>query len=603
VKNIRPRLLQRRKIAILLALALLVAACGGDEEEPAATTAAPTATTAAAQEATATTAAEEMDEEIEEEAPTTTAAEAMDEEMEEEEATTTTGAEMIFEKPVIVASLADTPNLIELHTFRTTSAYAVTNAVYEPLIKQVLEEQPNGLLQGSFVDHHGAGAESFEILETDAGGFLATFNIRQGQTFPDGTPVTASDYKYVFDRSIEGPGYIGLLLPFVGIAGTDQIRVIDEYTLEVETTVQSPLFRRFLTFQVFGAMNQAEADANATEDDPWAFAYYNDKGGGSGPYHVTRFDPDNEVVLEPNPGYWNAGTLPNAGVIIRPIPDANEKARLIAAGEIDVATGIPPRLLAVLADDPNVTIWASQTTGVHYLAMNQTIAPLDNVHVRKAIVNAVPYQALIDNVMYGFASPAGGVVTSNMETHDSSIGGQFRQDLDAARAHLEQSGVEDLTLLLGVRESRLGDQEAAVLIQDALRQIGVTVDVQILPDGDFSGRINANELPLFIHDWFSWGEDPFYQMRFLTTCGQFVNYARFCDEAYDALVREGTFTTDPAVRQDVSSQAQQIFLDQAVWAPLWSSDRTAVTHKCVSGVVQDYTRIPVFTQMSKIPGC
>ncbi len=580
----RLRLVRAKRMAILVTLALVVAACGGDDQDSVATT----ATAAPAQEATTTAAPA---------APTTTAAEEMD----EEEAPTTTAA--MVEKPVIVASLADTPNLIELHTFRATSAYAVTNAAYEPLIKQVFEEQPNGLLQGSFVDHVGAGAESFDIQETADGGFLATFTIRQGQTFSDGTPVTAADYKYVFDRSIEGPGYIGLLLPFVGISSTDQIRAIDDYTFEVETTVQSPLFHRFLTFQVFGAMNRAEAEANATEDDPWAFAYYNDKSGGSGPYYVAKFDPDNEVVLEPNPGYWNAENLANAGVIIRPIPDANEKARLVSAGDIDVATGIPPKLLAVLQDDPNVKIWASKTTGVHYLAMNQTIAPLDNVHVRKAIVSTVPYQALIDSVMFGFASPAGGVVTSTMETHDSSIGGQFQQDLEAARGHLEASGVEDLTLLLGVRESRLGDQEAAVLIQDALRQIGVTVDVQILPDGDFAGRINANELPLFIHDWFSWGEDPFYQMRFLTTCGQFVNYARFCDEAYDALVQEGTFTTDPAVRGDVSSQAQQIFLDQAVWAPLWSSDRTTVTHKCVTGVVQDYTRIPVFTEMSKVPDC
>ena len=584
MRNTRPWLLRRKGMTILLGLVLVAGGCGGDAPDSTAIT----ATTAAAQEATTTAAPE---------APTTTAAEPV----EEEAAPTTT--EAMVEKPLIVASLADTPNLIELHTFRTTSAYAVTNAVYEPLIKQILEEQPNGLLQGSFVDHVGAGAESFDIQETADGGFLATFNIRQGQTFADGTAVTANDYKYVFDRSIEGPGYIGLLLPFVGISSTDQIRVIDDYTFEVETTVQSPLFRRFLTFQVFGAMNRAEAEANATEDDPWAFAYYNDKGGGSGPYYVAKFDPDNEVVLEPNPGYWNAGNLANAGVIIKPIPDANEKTRLVSAGEIDVATGIPPKLLAVLEDDPNVTIWASQTTGVHYLAMNQTIAPLDNVDLRRAIVHSVPYQALIDNVMFGFASPAKGVVTSNMETHDASIGAGFAQDLDAARKYLEASGVGDLTLVLGVRESRLGDQEAAVLIQDALRQVGVAVDVQILPDGDFSARINANELPLFIHDWFSWGEDPFYQMKFLTTCGQFVNYARFCDEAYDALVQEGTFTTDPEVRGDVSSRAQQIFFDQAVWAPLWSSDRTAVTHKCVTGVVQDYTRIPVFTQMSKIPDC
>ena len=579
-------------MAALLAL-VAMAACGGDDDVSTTTTAA-MATEEAAEEVVTTSGAEES---------ATTAATAMEEEVEEETPTTVAMAEEMVEKPVIVAALADTPNLIELHTFRTTAAYAVTGAVYEPLIKQVFEEQPNGLFQGSFVDHVGAGAESYDIEETADGGFLATFTIRQGQTFSDGTPVTAHDYKYVFDRSIEGPGYIGLLLPFVGIAGTDQIRVIDDYTFEVETTVQSPLFRRFLTFQVFGAMNRAEADANGTEDDPWAFGYYNDKAGGSGPYYVAKFDPDHEVVLDPNPGYWNAGNLANAGVIIRAIPDANEKARLVSAGEIDFATGIPPKLLAVLADDPNVTIYASPTTGVLYMAMNQTIAPLDNVDLRRAIVHAVPYDALIDSVMFGFASRAAGVVTSNMETYDPSIGGQFQQDLDKARGFLEASGVGDLNLVLGVRESRLADQEAAVLIQDALRQIGLNVDVQILPDGDFSSRINANELPLFIHDWFSWGEDPFYQMRFLTTCGQFVNYARFCNEAYDALVEQGTFTVDSATRNDVSSQAQQIFYDQAVWAPLWSSDRTAVTHKCVTGVVKDYSTIPVFTMMSKVPDC
>jgi peptide/nickel transport system substrate-binding protein len=584
-------------MAALLAL-VVMAACGGDDDVSPTTTAATAAEEAAepAEEVTTTGAMEE---------PTTTAMAEMEVTGEEEEATTTTAAmaEEMVEKSVIVAALADTPNLIELHTFRTTSAYAITSAVYEPLIKQVFEEQPNGLLMGSFIEHVGAGAESFDIQETAGGGFLATFTIRQGQTFSDGAPVTAHDYKYVFDRSIEGPGYIRLLLPFVGISSTDQIRVTDDYTFEVETTVQSPLFRRFLTFQVFGAINKTEADANATDDDPWAFAYYNDKGGGSGPYQVAKFDPDNEVVLDPNPGYWNAGNLANAGVIVRAIPDANEKARLISAGEIDMATGIPPKLLAVLADDPNVKIWATPTTGVHYLAMNQTIAPLDNVDLRRAIMHAVPYKALIDNVMFGYASPAAGVVTSNMETHNPSIGGRFQQDLDKARGFLEASGVGDLTLLLGVRESRLADQEAAVLIQDALRQIGLSVDVQILPDGDFSGRINANELPLFIHDWFSWGEDPFYQMKFLTTCGQFVNYARFCDEAYDALVEQGTFTLDSAIRNDVSSRAQEIFYDQAVWAPLWSADRTAVTHKCVSGMVQDYSRIPVFSMISKVPDC
>ena len=142
-----------------------------------------------------------------------------------------------------------------------------------------------------------------------------------------------------------------------------------------------------------------------------------------------------------------------------------------------------------------------------------------------------------------------------------------------------------------------------MLIQDALRQTGIEVEVQILPDADFAERLNNDELPLFIHDWFSWGEDPFYQMTFLTQCGSFVNYGRFCNEEYYVLVEEGKFTLDAAMRADISSQTQQIFYDEAVWAPLWSTDRTIVTGRCVVGMDGEYTMVPGFKYVTRTDDC
>lgn len=506
-------------------------------------------------------------------------------------------------KPEIVAALWGAPNLIEPHTFRTVSAYAVTNALYEPLLDVQYEQQPSGVLLGIRGQHVGLGAESYEVTET-ADGLIGRFYLRKDAKFPDGTPVTAQDYKYTFDRSMLADfSYITLLMPFIGVDSPDQIRVVDDYTLEIETKAKSPLFERFMTFQVFGAINQKLVEANATADDPWGAEYLKSNGAGSGPYVVESFQPDRDVVLKPNPYYWDAANVANAGVTIRTVPDANQRALLVRTGEIDIATGIPPKLLAELANDNNVKIVSRPTSGVTYLGMNQKIAPLDNVNVRRAIVNAVPYSALIDQVMYGYASPAGGVVTSPMETYDPAIGDQFRQDLDKARQYLAESGVQNLNLVLGVRESAETDQEAAVLIQDALRQIGIQVEVQILPDADYAAKLNADELPLFIHDWFSWGEDPFYQMTFLTTCGSFVNYARFCNEEYDSLVEQGKFTLDPQERQDISSQTQRIFYDEAVWAPLWSVDRTAVVGRCVVGLSYGYTDLPGFKYVTKTDSC
>lgn len=506
------------------------------------------------------------------------------------------------EKPEIVIALSDTPNLIEPHTFRTTSAYAVTKALYEPLITQELNQESDGLLVGSRENHVGAGATSYEISETD-NGLIGTFNLREDARFSDGSPVTAEDYKYAFDRSmLADHSYITLLLPLIGIDSPDQVRVVDEYTLEVETNVKSPLFERFMTFQVFGAINQEDVEDNATGEDPWGAQYLTDAAAGSGPYMVESFNPDTEVVLVPNPNYWDAENVANSRVTIRTIPDANQRALLVQSGEIDIAAGIPPKLLAELEGDPNVNIFSRPTTGVHYLGMNQNIPPLDNVDLRRAIVHAIPYDALIDQVMFGFASPAQGVVTSTMDTFDPSVGEQFTQDLDAAQQFLADSGLDDVSLVLGVRDSRGTDQEAAVLIQDALRQVGIEVEVQVLPDADFSGKINNDELPLFIHDWFSWGEDPFYQMSFLTLCGQFTNYARFCNEDYDDLVEEGKFSIDPDQRQTISTATQEIFYDQAVWAPLWSTDRTVVAGEGVTGLDRDYTLVPGFQHVTKTSG-
>lgn len=555
-----------RWMTLLAVLALVVAACGGTESE---------------QETTTTQAG-----------ATTTAADSTD-------PTDTPDDDSGSDKPHIVAALSDAPNVIEPHTFRATTAYAVTKALYEPLISQQFDPQDDGLLLGSRVAHEGSAAASYEITETE-NGLLGTFQLRQDLMFSDGTPVTAHDFKYAFDRSmLADHSYITVLLPLIGIASPDQIRVIDDHTLEVETNVKSPLFERFMTFQVFAALNQADIEANATADDPWGAAYLTTQAAGAGPYMLESFDPDSETVLVPNPHYWDAENVANSGVTIRTVPDANQRALLVQSGEIDIASGLPPRLLAELSNDPNVTVYTRPTTGVHYMGMNQELAPLDNVDVRRAIMLAVPYDALIDQVMFGFASPASGVVTSPMETHDPAIGSQYRQDLEAAQAALEASGVEGVSLVLGVRESQSTDQEAAVLIQDALRQIGIEVEVQILPDGDYAARLNAGELPLFIHDWFSWGEDPFYQMQFLTVCGSFVNYAKFCNEEYDGLVEAGKFTLDEAERQSISSRTQEIFFENAVWAPLWSTDRTVVTGRCVTGIDQDYTLVPGFKYVTK----
>ncbi len=175
-----------------------------------------------------------------------------------------------------------------------------------------------------------------------------TFTLRDNAKWSNGDPVTAHDFVYTFHRSIEAPqSYIPLLMPFVDIDSSDLIEVVDDRTFSVSANRPTALLERFLTFQVFAPIDKELAEANSTEEDPWAFDYFVDHNNSSGPYTIADWDrATGEIVLDLNQYY--PGEVNNCGVIIKNIPDSEQRVQLLQSGELDVIMGVPPRLLPVL---------------------------------------------------------------------------------------------------------------------------------------------------------------------------------------------------------------------------------------------------------------
>jgi peptide/nickel transport system substrate-binding protein len=401
-------------------------------------------------------------------------------------------------------------------------------------------------------------------------------------------------------RSIEAPAsYIPLLFPFIAVDSADSFTVVDDVTFTIKPNQPTALFNRFMTFQVFGPIQESLATAQATEEDPFAFDYFTTAANASGPYALNNWDQARgEVILDPNPGW--PGSVANDGIIVRNVPDAEQRALLLQNGDIDVASGLPPRLLDQLKADSNLNIYSAPSTRINYIGMNATAEPnLANKQVRQAISYAIPYQALIDNVMFGFASPAGTLITSNMETYQGDAAGVYTTDMAKAQELMAASGVGPFEVELAVQNSRAQDQQAAVFIQDALSELGITVNINVLPDGDFSGRRDAKELAMFFHEWFSWGDDPYYQLTFLAKCGAFTNFAVGCNERLDEIIQLGTFETDPAVRNSLSLEAQQLMVDDADRIYLWSADWNLATRSDITGVTKDFTEVPRFENLAR----
>ena len=495
----------------------------------------------------------------------------------------------------IVVSLSTDINILEQHLFRSTGSYAVTRALYQPLLDQIYAESDGARLGTSEV----APSEILDSYDVAADG-TATFVLNADAKFANGDSITASDAVYMLQRSIEAPAsYIPLLLPFIAIDSADSFTVVDDLTFTITPNQPTALFNRFMTFQVFGPIQESLANAEGTDEDPYAFDYFTTNANASGPYGLSSWDQaQGELILNPNEGW--PGQVANGGIIVRNVPDAEQRALLLQNGDLDVAAGLPPRLISDLADDPDVNVYSAASTRINYIGMNATAEPnLGNQMVRQAISYAIPYQALIDNVMFGFASTAGTLITSNMDTYQGDAAGIYTTDLAKAKELMDASGVGPFEVELAVQNSRAQDQQAAVFIQDALREIGITLNINVLPDGEFSALRDNREVAMFFHEWFSWGDDPFYQLTFLAKCGAFTNFAGACNERLDEIIADGTFETDPAVRDALGLEAQQLMVEDADRIYLWSADWNLATRSNITGVTKDFTEVPRFENLSK----
>jgi peptide/nickel transport system substrate-binding protein len=485
------------------------------------------------------------------------------------------------EKPVIVVALDSDIDHIEPMEFRSDAGYHATANLYEPLILQKLVPgAEEGMLDG--ISEYGPGLAEVTFSED---GLAATVKIRPGAKFYNGDPITAHAFGHTFDRAMIAPrSYIPLLVQFMGFDSPEDVVVVDDYTLEFRLDKPSPLFLPLLAFQVFGAMDPETTEAHTTDEDRWAFDWYRENANPSGPYIITKWEPGVEYVFEPNPNYWQGPDyFHNSKVIAKVVPSPEERELMLKQGDVDLALGLPFKDVDVLKADPNVKVYTIEYRRLFYLGMNNKIPPFDNQEVRQAISYAIPYDAIIQEALYGYALKGTSPIPRGMPSHTDEFW-HYNTDLDKAKALLAEAGFPDgFDVELAVRLSIPWDVEAAVQIQSSLAEIGVNVTINKMTDADFFSKLNNHALPFFIHDWYSWGNDPAFQLNFLLKCGAFTNYVDYCNERVDQLIDEVTWTVDEAEREELMREAQKIIVEEAPWAFLHQPDWIVAVSKDLTG--------------------
>jgi peptide/nickel transport system substrate-binding protein len=486
---------------------------------------------------------------------------------------------------IVVASGADLDEL-DPHYFKSIPAYYLVANIYDNLFAYDYATQADGGLTPN-KDESGNWKllpwllESWTVSDDQK---TITFKLRTDVVFSDGTPMTSADVVATWARGVSDTSvYSKLVFNLMTVTKPDQITAPDDSTVVLSLEQPTAFALKMIATNVVSIMSKKAIEAHSTADDPTAHNYFHANTLGSTAYTLANWTPGVQWELAPNPNYWNKPALLNGGVLVRTIPDPSQRLSLLMNGDVDLAFDLLPKDMAGLKGNPDVKLFDFPIPWPQFLGMNNKVPPFDNVDVRRAVSHAIPYQTIIDQVMFGFARPCKSPVADGMPTSDYSY---WSYDGGTAKAKeiLDGLGMKNLSFDLSIRIGYPTHEQIAVWIQSSLADAGATVNINKMTDADYLEKFNSGAMQSFIAEWYSWVNDPIYHMYFnFSSKATATNGVGYSNPQVDQILDSAMYEPDQAKRDDLSKQAQKIIVDEAPWGLLYAIDYTVGARANVKG--------------------
>jgi peptide/nickel transport system substrate-binding protein len=389
-------------------------------------------------------------------------------------------------------------------------------------------------------------------------GLTYTFTLRQGVTFHDGTPFNADAVLFNVNRQIDpsAAGYSDQFI-YAGIVFQEVTAVAKTGDYEVAFTLSRPITPLLPgNLAVFAGGIVSPTALQDYADD------YSQHAAGTGPFKLEAFTPDVELSLVANEDYWG-GRPALDRVVFRTISEDAVRLSELRAGSIDVANQLDLKDVESVENEDGLGVVSGSFFNVQYVAFNQSIAPFDNVDIRKAFEYAINKQNIADVVFYGNYTLGAGPIAPGLLGYDESLASTYTYDPDQAKSVLEGAGASDLSFDFYARTNTFWPT-IAQLIQADLAAVGVTANIVSLEDAEFFGAIDDGTVPVFVNDWTWDNGDPdnlIYSLFYSERAESRVGYN---DPDVDKLILDAQVEADPAKREDLYTQIQTQVLADAV---------------------------------------
>ncbi len=476
----------------------------------------------------------------------------------------------------------------EIQTLDPHKAEGVPSSnVHRDLYEGLTLEAPDGsIIPG--------GAESWEISDD---GLIYTFKIRKNGKWSDGTPVTAQDFAYGLQRSVNpatGSKYSQILAPIKNaeeiIAGTKPVEslgaeVIDDYTLKITLNGPTPYF--------LGLLNHA-----STYPMPVGFAADGDENMfragkliSNGAFRLTEWVVQSHLDVERNPYYWDNENNAIDKVRFFPIEDQSTELKRYRAGELDMTYDMPFEQFKWVKENLYDEFIVAPYLGIYYYGFNLTKPPFkDNLELRRALSLAVDRNILTEKVLgtghipfYSWV-PEGVLNYSNARPPEATMSKAEREAL--AIELFEQAGYsKEEPLEIEIRYNTSENHKKIAIAIAAMWSQVLGVKAELVNEEwkvFLENRKQKQVTQVFRAGWIGDYADPFSFLELMHS-SHGINDPGYNNPVYDDLLSQISAEGNPDKRRQLMEQAEAEFLKDYAVMPIYSYIQPRIVKPHVGG--------------------
>jgi peptide/nickel transport system substrate-binding protein len=287
---------------------------------------------------------------------------------------------------------------------------------------------------------------------------------------------------------------------------------------------------------------------------------------GTGPFRFSAWSKDDQLVLERFDGYWG-GPPTFERVRFRPRPENAPRIAALMAGDADLVTSVPADQIDAINRSGRARVDGALFNGLHVLAVNSKVPPLDNPLVKQALSLAIDRDAIIRTVHRGQGVVPNGLIAQGDFGFDATLP-PLEYNPDRAKQRLQASGYRGEPIVLETTQGYLvGDRQMAEIVDEMWRKVGINSKLELI---EIAARAEKTREKTFKGLW--WSDpastvlDPDGMMYRLLGPGGSQDY--WHHQEWEKLGEEARYSLDQELRLRSYRRMNEITLEHLPWIPV-----------------------------------